>query len=236
MCGRYASTLPPELMARTLSALIGATNMEPNWNLAPTQGGRVLRRNAAGQRQLDVMQWGLVPVWTKALKAAHPFNARAETVATSITFRGAYKNRRCLVPADLFYEWRAMPDGKQPYAIARADSDPLVFGGLWESWRTPDNDVLRTYTIVTTPANAEMATLHDRMPLVLEREQWPGWLGEVEGDPGGMLRPAPDGTLWMWPVSRAVNSVRNNGPELTDRIDDPAAPPPSDAPPGANPA
>jgi putative SOS response-associated peptidase YedK len=129
-----------------------------------------------------------------------------------------------------------MPDGKQPYAIARTDGAPVVFGGVWESWRGPDGELMRTYALITTSANEEMATLHERMPLVLEPDQWPAWLGEVERDPVEMLRPAPSGTLRMWPVSRAVNSVRNSGRDLIDRIDDPQAPPPSDAPAGANPA
>lgn len=111
-----------------------------------------------------------------------------------------------------------------------------MFGGLWEGWKGPDGEILRTYTIVTTRANAEMSKLHDRMPLVLEREDWPAWLGEVEIDPSSLLRPAPDGTLRMWAVSRAVNSVRNNGKALIDRVDDPAAPRPSSASAGANPA
>ena len=238
MCGRYASTLPPDLLASMFLAVLGRmTNLEPNWNVAPTQAGAVVRLHPeTGARQIDVLRWGLIPSWTKDLKAARkPINARAETVASSGMFRSAFASRRCLVPADLFYEWRAQPDGKQPYAIARTDGEPCVFGGLWEGWRGPDGEVVRTYTIVTTAANAEMSTLHDRMPLVLEREAWPAWLGEGDADPLELLRPAPDGTLHMWAVSRAVNSVRNNGAELIDRTDDPAAPPPSDAPAGANP-
>ena len=238
MCGRYASTMPPELMASTFAAIVGATNLQPTWNMAPTQAGAVVRRHPqSGDRQIDSLQWGLIPNWTKDLKAARrPINARAETVATSGMFRDAFTSRRCLVPADLFYEWKAMPDGKQPYAIARTDGAPVVFGGLWEGWRGPDGEVLRTYAIVTTPANAEMAVLHERMPLVLEPAAWPGWLGEIDTDPVEMLQPAPDGTLHLWAVSRAVNAVRNNGPELIDQVDDPAAPPESGAPAGLNPA
>lgn len=224
MCGRFASTLPLEMMVQLFAAVLGRlTNLEPSWNVAPTQGAPVVRRNPeTGARQIDLLTWGLVPSWTKDLKAARkPINARAETVATSGMFRDAFASRRCLVPAALFYEWQALPDGKQPYAIARADGAPVVFGGIWEGWRGPDGDVLRTFTIITTEANAEMASFHDRMPLVLEREQWAAWLGEDAADPGELLRPAPDGTMRMWPVSRAVNSVRNNGPELVAPIDQP---------------
>ena len=209
-------------MAQTVKAMFGhLTNLQPNWNVAPTQSAPVVRLNpTAHQRQLDLLTWGFVPHWTTDLKTARrPINARAETVATSPMFRDAFAGRRCLVPADLFYEWKAAEHGKQPYAIARADGAPLVMGGVWESLRLPDGDILRSYAIITTPANAEMAAVHDRMPLVLDREQWPVWLGEEAGDPNTLLRPAPAGTLRMWPVSRAVNSVRNNGPELVEPIE-----------------
>ena len=228
MCGRYASTLPPDLLLDTLAAMAGAIgNLEPNWNVAPTQNAPVARLNPkTGKRQLDLLTWGLVPNWTKDLKTARrPINARAETVATSGMFRDAFARRRCLVPATLCYEWLALPGGKQPYAIARTDGTPTVFGGLWEAWRDPSGEILRSFTIISTTANAEMSRLHERMPVVLEPHQWPGWLGEVEADPADMLRPAPDGTLRFWPVSRAVNSVRNNGPELAEPVT-----PPVDAP------
>ena len=163
-------------------------------------------------------------------------HARSETAASSGMFRGALERRRCLVHADAFYEWRAMPDGKQPYAIGRKDSAPLAFAGIWEDWRGLDGETLRSFAILTTSANATMHTLHDRMPVILEEEHWPVWLGERAGDTTGLMRPANDGLLRLWAVSRAVNSVRNNGPDLLDRIDDPHAPPPSDAPPGDNPA
>jgi len=137
-----------------------------------------------------------VPHLTKDLKAARkPINARAETVASSGMFRGALAARRCLVPADAFYEWRPMADGKQPYAIARRDGQPMAFAGLWEGWRAPDGEVLRTYTIITTAANATMAQLHERMPVILEPADWSTWLGEDAGDPTSLLRPAADDVI-----------------------------------------
>lgn len=179
----------------------------------------VRRHPETGERRLDLLTWGLVPHWTKDLEAARkPINARAETVATSDMFRAALAERRCLVPAGAFYEWKAMPGGKQPYAIARQDGAPLAFAGLWDGWRGLDGTVLRTFAIITTPANAIMATLHDRMPAILEPEDWPAWLGEVEGDPVALLRPAADTVLRLWPISRAVNNVRNNGASLLDPI------------------
>jgi putative SOS response-associated peptidase YedK len=237
VCGRYASHLPPEEIARLFSAHGELPNLGPNWNVAPTQPALVVRQHpVTGERGLHVLRWGLVPHFTKDLKTAQrPINVRAETVATSGMFRGALASRRCLVPADAFYEWKAMADGKQPYAITRADGAPLAFAGIWEGWHNPDGEALGTFAIITTTANADMARLHDRMPVILEPADWPAWLGKGGGALTDLLRPAAAGVVRLWPVSRAVNSVRNNGAELLDRIDDPHAPPPSNAPAGANP-
>ena len=181
----------------------------------------VVRRHPhTGERRLDVLRWGLVPHFTKDLKSARkPINARSETAAGSAMFRDALATRRCLVPADAFYEWRTQQDGKQPFAIARQDGQPMAFAGLWEGWRSPDGEALRTYAILTTAANPVMARLHERMPVILEPADWPLWLGETEGDPLALLRAAPDDALRFWPVARAVNSVRNNGLQLLERID-----------------
>ena len=120
--------------------------------------------------------------------------------------------------------------------IARQDGSPLAFAGLWEWWKTPDETLVRTFTILTTIANATMRMLHERMPVILEPDAWSVWLGEESGAAAELMRPAGDNVLHLWPVSRAVNSVRNNAADLLDRVDDPNAPPPSDAPAGANPA
>jgi putative SOS response-associated peptidase YedK len=151
-------------------------------------------------------------------------------------FRGALAARRCLVPADAFYEWQAVADGKQPYAIARADGTPLALAGLWEGWRDPAGGVLRTFTILTTAANADLAWLHDRMPVIVEPQDWPLWLGETPGDAAALLRPAATGLVRHWPVGRAVNTVRNNGPDLLCEMTDPTKPPPVDAATDINPA
>jgi putative SOS response-associated peptidase YedK len=216
MCGRYASHLPPEEIARLFSTVGELPNIGPNWNLAPTDPAMVIRRHpASGERRLDLLRWGLVPHFTKDLKAAkRPIDARAETAATSGMFRDALANRRCIVPADAFYEWKTAPDGKAPYAVARADGAPMAFAGLWEGWRSPEGEALRTFAILTTSANAAMSQVHTRMPVILESTDWPAWLGETEAPPAHLLRPAAEGVLRIWPVSRAVNSVRNNGPDL----------------------
>jgi putative SOS response-associated peptidase YedK len=216
MCGRYASFLPPELIARLFGTTNPLPNLKPTWNMAPTMQAPVVRRHPeSGERHLDALTWGFVPAFTKVLKEARrPVNARAETVATSGMFRNAFAKRRCLVPAAAFYEWQAGPDGKTPYAIARTDGDPMAFAGIWEGWRSPEGDILRSFAIVTTTANAQMAALHERMPVILEQADWPGWLGEAEIDFSTMLRPSADGVLRIWPVGKRVGNVRNDGPEL----------------------
>ena len=238
MCGRFASFKPPEATRKLFATQNPLLNFGPSWNVAPTQECSVIRRHPeSGERHLDRLQWGLVPFFTKDLKAARrPINARAETAASSGMFRDALARRRCLVPADAFYEWRTMSDGKQPYAIARQDGEAMAFAGLWEGWKSPDGEILRTCTILTTEANLAMSGLHSRMPVILEPATWSVWLGEAEGDAAALMRPAGEEILHIWAVSRAVNNVRNNGAELLDQVDDPHAPPPSDAPPGQNPA
>ena len=216
MCGRYASFLPPELIARLFGTRNPLPNFKPTWNMAPTMDAPVVRRHPqTGERHLDALTWGFIPAFTKSLKAARrPVNARAETVTTSTMFRNAFAKRRCLVPAAAFYEWQAGPAGKTPYAIAREDGDPMALAGIWEGWRSPDGDVLRSFAIVTTSASAEMAVLHERMPVILEKADWAGWLGETESDPVALLRPSAPGVLRLWRVARLVNSVRNDGPDL----------------------
>jgi putative SOS response-associated peptidase YedK len=220
MCGRYASFLPAEALVRIFGTKNPLPNLEPSWNVAPTNSCPVVRRHPeTGERHLDLLQWGLLPYWSKEpTKAQRPINARAETVATSGMFRRAFAQRRCIVPADAFYEWKPVEGGKQPFAIVRHDGQPMAFAGLWESFKWPDDTVLRTFTIITTNAGPDVAELHDRMPVILEPADWPAWLGETEDDPGALLHPSPAGTLRIWPVDRRVGSPRNNGPELLESI------------------
>jgi putative SOS response-associated peptidase YedK len=216
MCGRYSSYTPPDAIRRFVGAMNVAPNFEATWNLAPSQAGLVVRRHPeTGERRLDALRWGFLPNWAKDPNTApKPINARAETVASSGMFRAAAAARRCLVPADAFYEWHRTPAGKQPYAFARADGEPMMLAGVWDGWRGPDGQIVRSYAIITCQANATMAPIHGRMPVILERDSWPVWLGEAEGDALGRLSPADDGILKVWSVTQAVNSVRHHGPEL----------------------
>jgi putative SOS response-associated peptidase YedK len=216
MCGRYVQTMPAEVLRQLFRTNGALPNLAPSWNVAPTQSAPVVRRHPeTGERHLDLLRWGLLPRWAKDPRGARqPINARAETVASSPMFREAYAKRRCLVPADAFYEWQALPGGgKQPIAIAPRSGEGMAFAGIWEGWRGEEGgEVVRTFAIVTTDANATMRTIHERMPVILAPDDWAEWL---EGDdPAALLRPAPDGLLRFWPVSKAVNSPRNNGPEL----------------------
>jgi len=224
MCGRYASHLPPELLARLFRTMNPLPNLKPTWNMAPTLDAPVIRLHPeSGERHLDVLEWGLLPYFTKDLKAARkPINARCETVGTSGMFKAALAARRCLVPAAAYYEWRTDPDGKVPFAVARMDGDPVAFAGIWEAWRSPDGEVLQTFSTITTDANQKLSAIQDRMPVILEPEDWGVWLGEKPGDVGALLRPAAEDVLRMWPIDKRVGNVRNDGPELLQRCEAPA--------------
>ena len=215
MCGRFVQTMPAEAMRQLFRTTGPLPNLAPSWNVAPTQTAPVVRRHPeTGERHLDPLRWGLLPRWVKDARGARrPINARAETVATSPMFRDAYARRRCLVPAVAFYEWKAEAGGKQPVAIAPRSGEGMAFAGVWEGWRGEEGgEVVRTFAILTTDANAPMRAIHDRMPVVLAPDERAEWLeGE---DPAALLRSAPDDLLRFWPVSKAVNSPRNNGPEL----------------------
>ena len=221
MCGRFASQLPPELVARLFRTTNPTPNVAPNWNTAPSQNTLVVRRHPeTGERHLDALKWGFLPYWSKELaKARKPINARSETAATSGTFRAALKSRRAIVPCDAFYEWQTMSGGaKEPFAIARQDGSPLALAGFWESYKDQQGEITRTFAIMTTVANATMSFLHDRMPVILEADCWPTWLDGPDEDAMSLMRPAADTVLRLWPVSTQVNSVRNNGAHLLDRV------------------
>jgi putative SOS response-associated peptidase YedK len=205
-----------------------APNFAANWNAAPTQDLPVVRYDAAARhRSLELMRWGLVPFWAKEAKLGYStFNAKAEGVADRPAFREAFRRRRCLVPCDGFYEWKKSGTRRQPYAIARADRTPMALAGLWEVWHSPQGEALKSFTIVTTAANALLAPLHERMPVVLERADWPLWLGEIPAEPAALkavLRPCPSEILTLWPVSPRVGNVRNNDPALLAPLAHPSA-------------
>jgi putative SOS response-associated peptidase YedK len=202
-----------------------APNYAPSWNVAPTDSLPIVRYNAKeGHRTLDLMRWGLVPYWAKSLKVGvSAINAMAETVDVKSMFRKAFAQRRCLVGIEVFYEWHKLgPKEKQPYAIALAGGDIMALAGLWENWRSPDNEWVRSFTIITTVPNELCGQIHDRMPVILPPKVWPLWLGEEaaeERDLKAMLVPYPTDDMIMWPVSPRVGSVKNNDPSLIEPIE-----------------
>lgn len=245
MCGRYALTTPADVLARLFDAVNDPPAIEPRYNLAPTQRVPIVRETADGSsREIVLVRWGLLPFWAKDRAIANRLiNCRAESAADKPAFRRAFRERRCLVPANGFYEWRRV-DGasggtKQPYFIhpagtspdeaaddrARPDSpaDILAFAGLWESWRDAESDeTVETCTILTTDANERVRPLHDRMPVILEPAEWDRWLDRDATDPDALrplLDPAPAARLESYPVSRRVNSPRNEGPDLLREVD-----------------
>jgi putative SOS response-associated peptidase YedK len=222
MCGRFTQQRPSAELAALFEAEDLAERPGARFNLAPQQEGLVVVQRDDLRRAIVPYRWGLVPAWAKDPKiGSRLINARAETVATTPAFRASFAKRRCIVPADGFYEWERMtPEIRQPNLVRRVDGEPMAFAGLWSSWHDPvepDAEALRTFTIITTPANATLAPIHDRMPAILPASAWDAWLAPAAAEPGellALLAPAADDLLERFPVSRRVNSVRNEGPEL----------------------
>jgi putative SOS response-associated peptidase YedK len=198
-------------------------NYPPRWNAAPSQELLVIRRNhKTGEVSLDPLRWGLIPNWCNDAKGGRkPINAKCETVRDLPTFRDAYRLRRCIVPVDGFFEWKAIKgqNARQPYAIAMKDGSPFGLAGLWENWKEPaTGEWIRTFAIITTDANEMVADIHDRMPAILPREDYVRWLGD-ELDPRDLMRPYPAGLMRMWPVSTRVNKPENDDPSIVEPIE-----------------
>jgi putative SOS response-associated peptidase YedK len=211
MCGRYSLTTPVEALRR-LFRFEQLPNLAPRYNIAPTQQAPVVRAAGAG-REIVMLRWGLVPAWAKEIAGAPLINARGESVAEKPSFRGAFAKRRCLVPADGFYEWPVRPDKvKQPWRIGRRDNAPFAMAGLWDAWRAPDGANVESFTIVTTAASGEIAPLHDRMPVILATSDHDLWLNATSprGETLALLRPFPANELTAYAVSTRVNKVAND--------------------------
>lgn len=219
MCGRYALTSPPAAIAERFH-LLWAPKIEAHYNIAPSQMIPVVRETAEG-RALALLKWGLIPWWAKdAHIGAKLINARAESLASKPAFRDAYRHRRCLVPADAFYEWKPVAGRKQPYCIRMRDHTLFGMAGLWEHWVAPDGQVVESCTIVTVEANALVGELHDRMPLILAPADYDAWLGA-----GTMAAALPHAVaaeeMVAYPVSPLVSNARNDDPACLVPIDTP---------------
>ena len=231
MCGRFFLQRDPAGLARYFETVNATPNHAASWNVAPTQTSLVVRRHPeSGERHLDTLRWGLVPRWAKDTKdAAKLMNARADTVAQKPSFRDAFAKRRCLVPMDGFYEWRKdEAGGRQAYAVSLASGEPMAVAGLWEGWKSPEGEWLRTFTVITTDAGGKQALVHHRMPAILPPETWDAWLGAEPAEPAELLEllvPCPSEDLAIWPVDNRVGRVAENDARLLAR-DTTAQPPP----------
>ena len=190
----------------------------PRFNVAPATP-ILMVRDGGEARTVDTASWGFTPSWAKAIDdGPRPINARSETVSSSRLFKRAFEQRRCLIPADGFYEWQAgSGKRKQPYYIHRSDGQMIAFGGVWEVWHEGNEDEVTSAAIITTPANEAISELHDRMPLVIEQNDWDDWL--LGGNPAELLRPAAEDVLTWHPVNPAVGNVRNNDPDLIEPVE-----------------
>jgi len=215
MCGRFAFYSPSEATA-ALFGVAGAPEVEPRYNIAPTQYIAAIRCAENKGRELTMLRWGLIPSWAKDPSIGNRMiNARAETVAEKPSFRVAYRKRRCLVLADGFYEWHTEAAGKVPYFFSLASGEPFAFAGLWENWHSKTSDEsIQSATLITTAANEFTAPLHNRMPVVLVPATADRWLA---GDDSLLDEVASDGPrMRVWPVDRRVNNARNEGAELVE--------------------
>lgn len=217
MCGRFVITLPADAMAQLFAAAPdNDLPAVPDYNICPTQAVHAVWLRD-GRRRLGALRWGFVPHWAKAAgEGPLLINARAESIAAKPAFRAAARDRRCLIPASGFYEWTKDGDGRRlPWYIARRDGGPLAFAGIWQGWTDPANgQVMPTCAIVTTEANADLAPIHHRMPVVVGRDDWPLWLGEAGRGAAALMKPAPEGLLTAHRVDPAVNSNRASGADL----------------------
>jgi putative SOS response-associated peptidase YedK len=219
MCGRYASTLPPEAM-RALFQYLEQPDFPPRYNIAPTQPIAIVRM-FEGKRQFALVRWGLIPAWVKDPRAfSLVINARGEFVLDKPAFRNAMKYRRCLVPADGFYEWKRAGETKRPYFVRGKGGAPLAFAGLWENWMGPNGEEVETAAIVTTTASRSIAHIHERMPAIVPSEAFDFWLDpKVDAQTAAAaIQPAPDAAIEAYPVSSAVNRTANDSAVLIEPL------------------
>ena len=229
MCGRFALTISPLALAK-LFQLDEVPELEPRYNIAPSQAvAAVVKGREDAQRILKMMQWGLIPFWAKDSSiGSRMINARSETVAEKPSFRAAFRRRRCLVLADGFYEWQKLDGAKQPFYVTLQDREAFAFAGLWERWEGSENGVVESCTLLTCEPNDLLHPIHNRMPVILNPEDYSLWLdsGFQEAERlQALLCPYPSGRMQAYAVSRYVNSPRHEGPECIVPVDDAGATP-----------
>ena len=219
MCGRYAQRTDPKRLAKEFK-VAEVPGVEPRYNIAPTQEVLAVRESPDG-REMTLYKWGLVPSWAKdASVGAKLINARSETVTEKPSFRDAFRRRRCVIPADGFYEWQRLEGKKQPFFFRTRDERPFGFAGLWERWEGEGGHVINSCAILTTEANEVLRPVHDRMPVILHPDDYELWLGAEAREFGlvkELLRPYPAEEMVGYPVGSGVNSPRNQGARLLER-------------------
>lgn len=223
MCGRYRLSRRKQILAEHFDAPFD-DDWEPRYNIAPTQPVPVVRQHPTEPtRHLAQMRWGLIPSWSKdASGAGRMINARSETVARLPAFRDAFKSRRCLIPADGFYEWKRAGNPRQPYCFEVNDGQLFAFAGLWEGWKYPSGTWIKTCTILTTTPNSVTAALHDRMPVILDPDHYDLWLDPGMNnfeDLGDLLKPFDAGAMRCYPVSSRINQVLNDDAECAKPLE-----------------
>jgi len=220
MCGRFVLKSNGEQIAQMFE-LDESPSVAPRFNIAPSQPILAIRLTADG-RQASPLRWGLIPHWAKEASIGNRMiNARAETVAEKPSFRAAFRRRRCLVPADGYYEWAKTKSGKQPYFIQRQDGRSFAMAGLWERWQTPEGETLESTALMTTQANADLSSVHDRMPLIVDASAYQTWLDPLDAGESSLmplLKPAPEGVFVANAVGRAVNNPRYDRPDCIDTV------------------
>lgn len=232
MCGRFSLTLPVEAMGRLFGfAPDDALALTPRYNIAPSQGIAIVRRrDETNTRELAVVQWGFVPAWARdPASMRQPINARGETVEAKPMFRDAWRHRRCLVPADGFYEWKKAAGGKQPYRIQRADGAPFAFAGLWDRWKGKDGRTIESCVIITTAANETIRAVHDRMPVMLDIGRFGPWLEGSPVEASDLIGPW-QGDLELFAISRRINDPSHDDAGLIEPVE-PAITQPPEPPP-----
>jgi putative SOS response-associated peptidase YedK len=218
MCGRYTLKTPVEELAEEFGFEASSVELPPNYNVAPTQEVAAILEED-GKRRLELLRWGLIPSWADDPSiGSRMINARSETAPEKPSFRRAFRERRCLIPADGFYEWQRTNGAKQPYYIRMKEGRPFAFAGLWESWKDDGGPEIRSCTILTTKPNALAAEIHDRMPVILPAGSYDAWLDPETGrdELYGLLAPYPEDEMEAYPVSRFVNSPQNNDPRCIE--------------------
>jgi len=223
MCGRFTIEIPPELLVEVFG-LAEPPVITPCYNIAPTQQIPIIRQYADGQNHLDHLRWGLIPSWAQDKSiGSKMINARSETIAEKPAFKQAVRYRRCLVVASGFYEWKQEGKAKLPWYVRLKDGTPMVFAGLWETWKSPEGEVIESCTILTTASNRLIEPLHNRMPVILHPDEYHAWLDRNTTNPAGLVhlfQAYPADLMDMWPVSPMVNSVKNDSAELVVPVGD----------------